>query len=82
MEKGNDSFDEVTVLVFRHPVLFRSIGTRFVVEDAKTLEKISKLIVDIFTAIVSSEQFDGNAKQILNHELKTLESSKCPRLLF
>ena len=82
MEKSNDSFDEVTVLAFRHPVLFRSIRTRFLVEDAKTLEKISKLIVDIFTAIVSSEQFDGSAKLILNHELKTLESSKCLRLLF
>ena len=82
MGKCNDSFDEVTVLAFRHPVLFRSIRTRFLVEDAKTLEKISKLIVDIFTAIVSSEQFDGSAKLILNHELKTFESSKRLRFLF
>ena len=82
MEKGNDSFDEVTVLAFRHPVLFRSLGILFLVEDAKMLEKISKLIVDIFTAIVSAEQFDGSAKLILNHELKTLKSSKRLKLLF
>ena len=82
MEESNDSVDEVTVLAFRHPALFRGIGTRFLVEDAKTLEKICKLIVDIFTTIVSSEQFDGSAKLILNHELKTFESSKRLRFLF
>lgn len=45
MKESDDGFNEVTVFAFGNTILFRSIGARCVMNNAKRMEKRAKGIV-------------------------------------